>query len=173
MRLNAAERRMALAGGAVLAALILVQFAARPLARRTETLGRAVASGEKALEQLRHRAEEHVRLRTELEALRARLAEDKDGPAPLTLLETYAKECGLQRNVAYMKTDKTPLVAPYAQTRVTVRLEGVSLDQVVALMLRVEGAPRPLGMRSLNVRASAKDPKRLDAVLDVVAVGRE
>jgi hypothetical protein len=173
MQLNLKERQAVVLGVAVLAALVAAQFVLRPTLRRIETLERSVHAGEKALAQLRVRVEEHVRLKTDLAALRARLTEDKGGPGPLTLLETYEKEAGLQRNVAYMKTDKTPLLTPYVQTRVAVRLEGVSLDQTVALLQRIDAAPVPLGLRSLHLRASAKDPKSLDVVMEVVSVGKE
>lgn len=173
MHMRIKERQAVALGCVILAALVAGQFVLRPLARRIESLERSVTSGEKALDQLRARVEEHAQLKTDLAALRARLADEKAGPGPLTLLETYEKEAGLQKNVAYMKTDKTPLLTPYVQTRVAVRLEAVSLDQTLALMLRVNSAQMPLGFRSLQIRTSAKDPKLLDVVMEVVSVGKE
>lgn len=173
MQLNMKERQVVIVGAAILAAVVVGQFVLRPLAQRIESLERSVSSGEKALEQLRARVAEHARLKGELAALRTRIAEDKSGPGPLTLLDNYEKELSLQRNVAYMRTDKTPLLAPYVQTRVAVRLESVSLDQAVNLMVRVENSPTPLGIRSINLRTATKDPKLLDVVMEVVSVGKE
>jgi len=173
MQLDLKERQVVIAGVAILAAVVIGQFALRPLIQRIGNLERSVSSGEKALEQLRARVTEHARIKGELAALRTRIAEDKSGPGPLTLLDNYEKELGLQRNVAYMRTDKTPLLPPYVQTRVAVRLESVSLDQAVSLLVRVDGSPSPLGIRSINLRTAAKDPKLLDVVMEVVSVGKE
>jgi hypothetical protein len=81
------------------------------------------------------------------------------------------KECGLtQRNVPYMKPEPAVVADGYAQARITIRLEGISEDQMKQLLKRIQSADLPMGVRSLELRTSRKTPNLLDATIEVISV---
>ena len=88
-----------------------------------------------------------------------------------TVLEAMEKECGLtQRNVPYMRPEPPNVADGYAQTKITLRLEGISEDQMKQVLKRIQSADLPMGVRSLELRTSRKTPGLLDATIEVVSV---
>ena len=169
MNMNPKEKAVAIAGSLLLAAMVMIQFVVRPMADRLDRDRRAVVEGEKDLQTLRARSEEYLQLKAEMDGAREKIARHKGGAGALSVLEGIEKECGFSRNVA-MHSDPPAVVGAYSQTRVTIQLEGVTADQVIGFLMKVQSADAPLGVRSLKLTAAPKTPAAWNAVIEVMSV---
>jgi hypothetical protein len=169
--MSSKEKQVAVGGCLVLAALVLVQFVIRPTNKEIARAQARVADSDKALGDLRPLSAECLRLKSELDPVHARIAAQKPDAGALSVLEAMEKECGLtQRNVPYMRPEPPNVADGYAQTKITLRLEGISEDQMKQVLKRIQSADLPMGVRSLELRTSRKTPGLLDATIEVVSV---
>ena len=166
------KEKQAVAGGIlVLAALVLIQFVIRPTNREIARAQANVADSDKALQDLRVLSAECLLLKGDLDRVHERIARQKGDVGALSVLEAMENECGLtQRNVSYMKPEQPAVADGYAQTKITIRLEGISEEQMKQLLKRIQSADLPMSVRSLEVTTSQKTPTLLDATIEVVSV---
>jgi hypothetical protein len=169
--MSSREKQVAAGGFLLLVALVLVQFVIRPTNAKIERARTQVADSDKALQELRLLSADCLRLKGDLEKVHERVARRKPDAEPLSLLETMEKDCGLTRANVRSMTPEPPIpVEGYAQTRITIRLESISEDQMKKLVNRIQSAELPMGVRSLDLKTSRKAAPLLDAVIEVVSV---
>lgn len=171
MRLSQREKQMLIGGVVLLILFVAFQAAVKPAMGRLETLRRVVPEKQEMLRQLRSRSEEYLALEREISRLRDRISSQPNNFAILSFLEGIERECGLAKNVAYMKPATTTSANnAYVETRVEVKLENVSLQQVTRFLLRIESDKAPIGVKALHVRSAAKTPASLDAIVQLTSL---
>jgi hypothetical protein len=162
------EKQAAFGGFLLLIALALVQFVIRPTNRNIEKAQALVADSNNALRDLRAVSADCLLLTAELDKVHERVARQKPDAEPLSVLEGMEKECGVTR--ATMTPEPAIVTGRYAQTKITIRLEGISEDQMKKLVNRIQSADLPMGVRSLELKTSRKSASLLDAMIEVVSV---
>jgi hypothetical protein len=165
------EKQVAVGGFLLLAALVLVQFVIRPTNKKIASAQAGVADGDKALQDLRALGAECLLRKGEMDQVHERIARAKGDAEPLSVLEAMEKECGLTHGNVRSMTPEQPIPADgYTQTKITIRLEGISEEQMKQFLKCVQSADLPMGVRSLELRTSRKTPRLLDATIEVVSV---
>jgi len=168
MKLTSRERYAAV-GAAALAALVAFhQLAVRPAAERIETLERVIPEKARALERLHALSAEHRALQKQLDEMR-RNAGQFDGAGILSQMEQIASECQLAGNLTSMKPGTGRPGGSFTESSLEIRLEGVSIKQLVDFLQRVQSAEAP-AVRSLRIRQSPKTPSLLDADVQLAAL---
>jgi Tfp pilus assembly protein PilO len=91
----------------------------------------------------------------------------REGPKGniFTTLESLARESAVK--VDSMQPQTVPSDAAYRETKVEVKLEGVSLPQLANYLHKIESAPQLLSVKSLRVRTRADKPEFLDVTFTV------
>jgi hypothetical protein len=140
-------------GGAVAAALAIHH----DLARREA----AVAARERELAALR-------RLAADLGPAPA--PSPAGGPSLVTRLETAAAAVVGRPRIAAMTPASTPLPEGLREERVTLRITGTSLGELVRLLHGLGSADPPIDVARLEVRKHPDDPRRFDASVEAVRV---
>ena len=90
----------------------------------------------------------------------------------LTLLETMAEQAKVKDALDSIKPKQPSGNERYPETRVEVKLKGATLEQMVQLLYRIEGAPVPLIVRSLRIKTRPDGSGRLDVSLSVSSFER-
>ena len=103
--------------------------------------------------------------RLRLEAVEARIRNNRDRTSLLTLLESLAGRASVK--IDSMEERKSPPNDHYRETRVEVTLKSVTLTQVVNYLHSVESSGRMLSVKSLRIRTRADDPALLDVNFSV------
>jgi type II secretory pathway component PulM len=110
-------------------------------------------------------------LRRELDEVRGRLAHVeqriREGPRGnlFTTLESLARESAVK--VDSMQPQTVPSDTAYRETKVEVKLEGVSLAQLANYLNKIESAPQLLSVKSLRIRTRSDKPDLLDVSFTV------
>jgi hypothetical protein len=140
-------------GGVVAAALAIHADLAR--------LDAAVVAGEHELAALR-------RLAADLGPAPA--ATPTGGPSLVTRLETAAAAVVGRPRIAAMTPATTPLPEGLREERVTLRLAGTSLAELVRLLHGLGAADPPIDVAGLTLRKHPDDPRRFDASVEAARV---
>jgi len=168
MKLTNRERYVAVGAAGLVALFAFHQLAVRPALGRIETLERVIPERSRTVEKLRALSAEHRALQEELGRF-SRAAGQSSGTGMLSQMEQIASDCRLASNIASMRPGTTRPAGTFAESSVEIRLEGVSIKQLVDFLRRVQSVQSPT-VRSLQIRQSAKTPSLLDADVQLAAL---
>ena len=163
-QLSPRERWLVGAVGGLFAVLLLLLAVVSPLRAALERGRERAAAAEQQLTVA-------LALRRELDEVQGRLAHVeqriREGPRGnlFTTLESLARESAVK--VDSMQPQTVPGDAAYRETKVEVKLEGVSLAQLSNYLHRIESAPQLLSVKSLRIRTRSDKPDLLDVTFTV------
>ena len=163
------RREKILAGGLVIfaAAWSLFAVGARPALARIETLNRIILQKQQELEKVRARSKEYIFLRDSLDNLRTKIASQQSTFELLPFLESLIEQCGLSKKVSSMKQHVLEINSDYSETIVEVRLENLSLGNLVDFLCQVESSQALAKTKSLYIRKDATNKDLLDSVIEI------
>ena len=168
MGLTEREKRFVAGGVLLLTILLTFSFAINPRLDRAKTLRRVLVQKEGSLQELQIMCEEHAALQDLVMDMRSRIAGQQEGPSLLSFLEQIASECGLRENVVHIRPVTSLLDNTYVETSAEVRLESITLEQVIRFILRIHFSKRSTGITALHIRRSTKTSSMLDATVKAV-----
>lgn len=145
----------------------LFVFAIKPTFARIETLNRVISEKQNELQKLCARSKEYIFLRGSLADLHTKVASQEKSFELLPFLELLIQECGLTKQVATMKQRVLPLDPSYYETIVEIKLENLTLRQLVDFILKVESSDVLAKTKSLYIKRNPADTDLLDSVVEI------
>jgi len=85
----------------------------------------------------------------------------------LPFLESLIRECGLVKKVATMKQHVSQLEPKYYETIVEIRLESLTLKQLVDFFWKVESSEVLARIKSLYIKKNLTNTDLLDSVVEI------
>jgi hypothetical protein len=162
-----------LVGGAIFLGLLMIsQVLVRPTMDRISTLRRVVTDKRANLSQLQAKSQEYQLLKTEVARLRAVIEQQGGGRRILSTLERIREDCGLSDNVVSLKPTTTAINDEYQETTIEVRLDGITLAQLIQFLSQIDSLELAGGIRALEVRHADRSPNLLKATVQVATVSR-
>ncbi len=173
MNLNRREKYAVSAAGIVIGCFLAIQFGVFPMIDRNRQLKRMVAIKSRTLADMQVLEAEFNKLKKRTEDTRLRIAGQKSDGSLFSILDQDAGKIGLKERIAYMKPstieDKD---SPYKISTVEMKLQQITMAQLVAFLSSVERAGDTIGVRRMSlVRAGEQNNKTIDAVLEFQTVG--
>ncbi|MBW2059105.1 MAG: type II secretion system protein M [Deltaproteobacteria bacterium] len=157
IRVNPRERRTILAGGVSIVALLAYLLVVSPYMSAMERLDRRIARKTEELAEVLALQAEYLSLKEKAEALE-KMVRSAPGFSLLSFLENLAVKKGIKKQIAYMK----PLVMPgnekYQESSVEMKLEGLTLKELVEYLYQVEQSSQPIRIRRLNIVKRKGEP---------------
>ncbi len=89
-----------------------------------------------------------------------------------TVIEEIGFELGLQKKITSFKPLENGLVNGYMEKGVQVEIEGVTLNQVVNLLYKINGYKNLLLVRDFSMKSHFQNPDLLDVTVQVILVTR-
>jgi len=167
MQLTPREKLLALALAVFVAVWSLFAFAVSPAVDRVETLGRLIPEKQDELRKLSAGSKEYVFLHDSLDLLRTKVASQQNGFELLPFLETLVRESGLEKKVAAMKQQIVPLDPQYYETIVEVRLQNLTLSQLLDFLCKAESSEVLVKTKTLHVTSNLTNPDHLDSTVEI------
>ncbi len=161
--------RVVLSGGlGLLLLILLVQFILVPYTDARKKLDRSVHSGERVLKEMAVLGAEYKTLRKGVDEMQRGIARRPNDFTLFSFLEKKAGQTGVRSNIRQMQPSRAPVSGPYEEVSVDVKLEKITLKQLVNFMHSVESPENVVRIRKLSVKKTAEDPRYLAAQLQVV-----
>ncbi|MDD3993519.1 MAG: type II secretion system protein GspM [Desulfobacteraceae bacterium] len=168
LQLNRRERIGLAAAVLILLTVGMIELVISPLADRIRRLDRTLAAETDALAEMQRLKARYDRLRSEAASQKERMGRRQAGFTLFSFLDSAAGEAQLKDRIAYMKPSTDPVKdTPYRLSRVEMKIQDVSLPELVAFLHRVETAPEAMTVKRLSITQTGKEEKWIEAVLQV------
>jgi hypothetical protein len=161
------ERLLTLALAIFAGGCLLFAFAIKPALARTRTLRRVISEKQDELGKLRATSKEFIFLRDSLDKVRAKVASQDKGFELLPFLESLIQEHGLAKKVATMKQQVLDLGPSHSETIVDIKLENLTLKQLVDFLRKVESSKVLARIKSLHIKKNLTNTEMLDSVIEI------
>ncbi|MFQ5598335.1 MAG: type II secretion system protein GspM [Nitrospiria bacterium] len=168
LRLSPREKWM-LGGGGLLALILIGYFMLfDPAWERMRQLESLIPRKEKALRDLMQLKEEWSAVSKQLQAVENRLPLETTF-SPLSFLEENAAKNGIRGNIAFIRPLSPQTHAPYREIPVEVKVEDVSLPQIISFLQAIETAPQRLRIKRLAMKTRFSDKDKMDVTFLVLS----
>lgn len=166
------ERTMLIIGGLVVAASVLFVLVIDPLIATMDRLDRQAKKKQRESGELATLIAEYGTKRARLTKAEARMPASDTGFSLLAFMEEAATSAHVRERIAGMQPQVQSLAQGYQETAVDLRLDGVQLPELMALLVTLEQAPYDIQVRHLQVRPKFDNPVNLDATIRVVSYAK-
>lgn len=166
------ERTIVAAGGVVVFVSLMFLLVVDPLLSTMERLDRQITKKQREGGELAVLSADYASKRARLTNAENRMPASDAGFSLLAFIEEAAKTTHVREQIAGMQPQEQALSQGYHETAVDLRLDGVSLPDLMALLLAIEQAPHDLQVRHLQIRPKFDNPANLDATVRVVSYAK-
>lgn len=163
IRINPTEKRALVAGGCAAAALLVYLLVVSPYMSAMERLDRRIERKTVELGEVLALQEEYFRLKEKTEILE-KMVRSTPGFSLLSYLENLATKNKIKKQIAYMKPLTTPGNEKYRESSVEMKLESITLTQLVNYLYEVEQSRQSIRIKRINI-AKKKGESYLDVTL--------
>lgn len=170
MRLNQREKWAVIAAGAALTVFILLQFVVLPLADRRSRLEKGLVARATAVTEMRVMQDQYRALTSRGGSLAAALAARETGFSLFSFLEKNAEDSGVREKIAHMKPSESTDSDLFTQSLVEMKLQAVSLGQLVRFLERVESPAHLVGIDKITIQENSREKGLLDVTLQLVSI---
>jgi len=168
MKLVKREKYLILFGSLAVIVFLVVQLAVFPFLEKKNRLARGVEARAQGLKEMRLLAGEYQLGRQETSDVRRILSERPPGFTLFSFLERAATDSAVRENIKYMKPSTAQTTGPYKELMVEMKLERITLGQLVNYLYSIESPDRMIGIKRLSINEYRQDPGYLDTVIQVI-----
>jgi len=166
------ERIIVAAGGAVVAATLVFLLIIDPLMATIDKLDRQTRRKAKDSQELALVAQEYVVKQARIAKLEQRMPIPPAQFSLLAFMEEATTTAQIRDRITGMQPQAPIVVQGYQETAVDLRLDGVSLPQILALLVAIEQAPYDVQVHHLQLKPKYDNPVNLDATLRIVTYAK-
>ncbi len=166
------ERIIVAAGGALVAAALAFVIIIDPLMTSIDRLDRQARRKAKDSQELALVAQEYVVKQARITKLEQRMPSPPAQFSLLAFMEEATTTAQIRDRIVGMQPQAPIVVQGYQETAVDLRLDGVSLPQILALLVAIEQAPYDVQVHHLQMKPKYDNPVNLDATLRIVTYAK-
>ena len=170
-KLNKRERYTIMLGVGVVMIFLVFQLIVEPLFNRTEQRKKTLQTKAAMLSQMRQWQVEYDALTRTANVSKSRFKNRQKGFTLYSFLQQLAGKAGVKDRITYMKpTKKVQKNSPYKLSRVEMKLDAITLEQLTAYLYEVETSKNMVEVKKIVVSKKDKKQALITAVLQVETV---
>ncbi len=147
---------------------LIFQFGVFPLVDTRERLQRALVTKTRTVTEIQTLAAEFTNLKKQSDFTRKRIAKEKAGFTLFSFLDRVAGQTRLKDRIAYMKpSTTTPKNSPFKISTVEMKLQAITLDQLVAYLYKVETSENAVHIKRLSLVKAGKNKSLITAIMEI------
>ena len=166
------ERIIVSVGGAMLAAALVFLLIIDPLLATIDKLDRQAKRKAKDSQELALVAQEYLVKQARIAKLEQRMPSPPAQFSLLAFMEEATTTAQIRDRIVGMQPQAPIVVQGYQETSVDLRLDGVTLPQLLALLVAIEQAPYDVQVHHLQMKPKYDNPVNLDATLRIVTYAK-
>lgn len=168
-RLSVREQRFIQLAGLALVAVLGYSLVVAPLQEAKARMEARITAKEKKLKEIQTLRRTYLALRREVESVRSQTRRGKEF-SPFSFLEGLATSTVGRDKISAMNPATRELGKGVEEQAVELRLSGVSLQELVELLYKIDKAATPLRTTRLQIKKRYKDPYTFDVTLMTVVL---
>jgi general secretion pathway protein M len=166
------ERIIVAAGGAMVVAALVFVLIIDPLMASIDKLDRQAKRKAKDSQELALVAQEYVVKQARIAEIEQRMPSPPVQFSLLAFMEEATTTAQIRDRIVGLQPQASIVVQDYQETAVDLRLDGVSLPQLLALLAAIEQAPYDVQVHHLQIKPKYDNPTNLDATLRIVTYAK-
>jgi len=170
MQLNKREKISLSIGVLFLLGFIALELIVFPLVDKRSRLAKSLVVREKEVVDMRIMQERYQVLRKQSGSLTSLLAKREGGFSLFSFLEKNAASSQVKEHIVYMKPSGSPKNELFKQSLVEMKLQAISLKQLVAFLEKTESSENLVGINKITIQENTKEAATLDVTLQMVSV---
>ncbi len=170
MNFTQREKQFISAGAVIFGLIVIFQVFVRPAISKVKTLTRVVSDKQQLLGELRTKSEQYKTISKELEKIRLEMGRQPEERKILSFVERIQKDSGLMQKVVYMKPSTMTINDLYERITVELKLQSITLDQLIQFLLKIESSELTIGIRTLEIKRGVLDSDLLDTTVQLVSL---
>lgn len=167
-KLTKREKLYVALGTSLVTIFLVLQFVLLPFFDAREKVRHSIEINEKALEEIVALSSEYRTLRVDSGDIGVILARRPKGFTLFSFLEGQAGRAGIKSNIKYMKPSISTDATPYKESSVEMKLEKITLKQLVEYLYLVESPKKLVRIKRISVKQSKGSPEYLTVLLHLV-----
>lgn len=168
MNLSKREKYFVSTAICAVAIFCLLQFIIIPFFEKRKRLDSACREKEKVFEEISALSAEYKTYKKRSMGIRSIIEKRKKGFTLFSFLEKTAGDTEVKDHIKYMKPSELQSTGPYKESMVEIKLEGITLKQLVDYLYRVELSGNAICLKRISIKESKRESGYIDAVLQVV-----
>jgi len=166
------ERIIVAAGGAAVGIALVFLLIIDPLMTSIDKLDRQAQRKSRDSQELALVAQEYMVKQARLTKLEQRMPIPPAQFSLLAFMEEATTTAQIRDRIVGLQPQAPIVVQGYQETAVDLRLDGVSLPQILALLVAIEQAPYDVEVHHLQMKPKYDNPVNLDATLKIVTYAK-
>ena len=166
------ERMIVAVGGAIVTAALAFLLLIDPLVETIDKLDRQARRKAKDSQELALVAQEYMVKQARIAKLEEQMPVPPAQFSLLAFMEEATTTAQIRDRIVGMQPQAPVVVQGYQETSVDLRLDGVTLPQLLALLVAIEQAPYDVQVRHLQMKPRYDNPVNLDATLRIVTYAK-
>ena len=165
------KEKQLIAAGVVFVVLVIgFQLFVAPAIKSVKSLESILSAKQKQLAEMRSRSRQYINLSEKLKKVRSKIVGKQAGEQILSVIEQMQSDCGLTPNVVDMKPVTTVVKQKYEETSIEIKLQAVTLGQLIRFLSKVESSRLFAGVKMLEIRRGVRNSELLDVTVTIVKV---
>ncbi len=170
-KLNKRERYTIMIGVAFVVVFLIFQLIVEPLFNRTEQKKKTIQAKAAMLNQMQQWQAEYESLNQTANLSKSRFSKRPKGFTLYSFLQQLAGKAGVKDRITYMKpTKKVQKNSPFKLSRVELKLDAITLEQLTAYLYEVETSRNMVEIKKIVISKKDKKQSLITAVLQVETV---
>ena len=151
-----------------IAIFCLFQFLIFPFFETRKRIQSGVSTKEDSLKEIARLSSEYNRYRRSSQGIKQIIANRRKGFTLFSFLESKAGDANVKTYIKYMKPSVSTRIGPYKESLVEIKLEEITLKQLVGYLYRIESHDNAVGIKRISIKENKNKSGYLDAILQVV-----
>ena len=170
-KLNKRERYAIMGAAGVIGIFLITTFIVGPFFNRSHQLKRNLQTKAASVEQMRQLQSEYIGLTQKEKISKSQFLRRDKGFKLYAFLNRLASETGVKDRITSMKpTTRAEKNSPYKISRVEMKIEAITLEQLTAYLYGVETSRNMVDVKKLSISKKDKKQGLITAVLQVETV---
>ena len=159
---------MIYAAAGFIGVFLIFQFGVFPLVDKRERLQRALVTKTRTVTEIQTLAAEFTNIKKQSDSTRKRIAKEKTGFTLFSFLDRVAGQTRLKDRIAYMKpSTTTPKNSPFKISTVEMKLQAITLEQLVAYLYKVETSENAVHIKRISLVKTGKNKSLITAIMEI------
>jgi general secretion pathway protein M len=168
MKLAKREKYLVSFAAIAIALFLIFQFLVFPFFEERKRIQRGIRAREEGLKEMVRLEAEYQIHKKGFQGIKQILARREKGFTLFSFLEKAAGESELKGHIKYMKPSDSKGTGPYKESMVEMKLEGITLNQLVGYLYRIESAENIVSIKRISIQENKKESGYLDTILQVL-----
>lgn len=164
--LGTREKVFVITAGVAVLLTLLFMLVIDPMLAHSARLDRQIMTAQRELQELQTLQREYRRQKSIVERINAQLKRQQNF-ALISRLDELAGQTGTRSKILYMKPTVGIPSDAYDEDAVEIKMEGVTLDQLIGYLYQIENSPQFMKIKSLQIRPRLDNRQVLSAVFRV------